>query len=178
MAERESPALQALHQGIQTELQGYTFYRKAAAVIQDPKGRRVFEGLMKDEQMHLRLLKVQYSALVSEGRWLAMEQARELEPGQEVELVFPQDDNTLADMLPEGAGDLKALEIALKFERDGYQLYEKSAAQTNDAQGKALYEFLAEQEQMHYDFIHRAKEYLQTEGAWYFDEQELPFFEG
>ncbi|MBN1485379.1 MAG: ferritin family protein [Chloroflexia bacterium] len=177
--DEHSPVLQALHQGIQTELQGRSLYRKAAEVVQDPKGRQVFASLVHEEEMHLHLLKVQYGALVSEGRWLEMEQAQELQPGQEVETVFPQDDTALADLLPEeGANDLRALELAMQFERTGYQLYEKLAEETDDPKGQEMYAFLAEQEQQHFEFIQRAQEYLQTEGSWYFDEEELPMFEG
>ena len=176
--EPSNPVLQALHQGIQTEIQGLTMYRKAAERTQDPQGKQVFERLSQDERIHLRLLKVQYGALVSEGHWVVLEQARELEPGREVEELFPQSDEALAALLPADADDLQALELALEFERKGYHMYRRLAEETEDAAGRALYEFLAEQEQHHYDLIQRAHEYLQTQGAWYFDEQERPFFEG
>lgn len=174
----KEPVLQALHQGIQTEIQGLTFYRKAAARTGDPKGQEVFRSLMRDEEMHLRLLQVQYGALVDEGRWLEMEQARELEPGRAVATLFPQEDEALAALLPAGGDDLQALQLALDFEHRGYQMYRRQAEETTDPAGRALYEFLAAQEQKHYDFIHRALEYLQTQGAWFYDERELPFFEG
>jgi len=176
--EQKNPALQALHQGIQTELQGLTLYRKAAVLTQDDKGRAVFNSLVHEEKMHLRLLKVQYGAVVSEGQWLAMEQARELEPGRDVEVLFPQEDDALAALLPDEPDDLKALELALDFERKGYKMYRRLAEETDDPAGRDLYDFLADQEQKHYEFIQRAQEYLQTQGAWYFDEQELPMFEG
>jgi len=178
MDQKPGPALQALHQGIQTELQGWTFYRKAGERTQDPNGQQTFQSLMHEEEGHLDLLKVQYGAMVSEGRWLAMEQARELAPGREVEAIFPPDDDTLAALLPAQPDDLKALEIALDFERKGYQTYRRLAQETADPAGRALYEYLAAQEQRHYDFIQRAQEYLQTKGTWYFDERELPMFEG
>ena len=80
--------------------------------------------------------------------------------------------------LPAEADDAKALEIALDFERTGWQTYQRLAQETTDPAGRALYEFLGRQEQKHYDYIHRALEYLRTQGAWYYDEQELPMFEG
>jgi len=178
MQEQTSPALQALHQGIQTELQGLTFYRKAAERTRDPQGRQVLNSLAHEEVGHLHLLKVQYGALAGGGRWVEMEKARELEPGREVEAIFPQSDDTLVQLLPAEADDAKALEIALEFERKGYQTYQRLAQETADPAGHALYDFLGQQEQRHYDFIHRALEYLQTQGAWYFDEKELPMFEG
>ncbi|MGC8960671.1 MAG: ferritin family protein [Chloroflexia bacterium] len=176
--ESGNPVLQALHQGIQTELQGRTFYRKAAERSRDPKGQEVFRSLMRDEEMHLRLLQVQYGALVDEGRWLEMEQARELEPGRAAAILFPQEDEALAALLPAEGDDLRALQLALDFEHRGYQMYRRRAGETDDPAGRALYDFLAAQEQKHYDFIHRALEYLQTQGAWFYDERELPFFEG
>jgi len=178
MHEKASPALQALHQGIQTELQGLTFYHKAAGQTRDPLGKQVLLSLAHEEVGHLRLLKVQYGALATDGHWVDMEKARELEPGREVEQIFPQADDTLVKLLPAQADDTKALEIALEFERKGYQLYQRLAKDTADPAGRALYEFLGQQEQRHYDFIQRALEYLQTQGAWYHDEKELPMFEG
>lgn len=178
MQPNETPALQALHQGIQTEIQGLTFYRKAAELTSDPKGKEVLQSLAHEEVTHLHLLKVQYGALAGDGQWVAMEKARELTPGREVEEIFPQSDDTLVRLLPAEADDTKALEIALDFERTGWQMYQRLAQETTDPAGRALYEFLGKQEQRHYDFIHRALEYLQTQGAWYYDEQELPMFEG
>jgi len=178
MQEKNSPALQALHQGIQTELQGLTFYRKAAERTLDPKGKEALQSLAHEEVGHLHLLKVQYGALAGDGHWVAMERARELTPGRAVEEIFPQSDDTLVRLLPPGADDAKALEIALDFERTGWQTYQRLAQETADPAGRALYEFLGRQEQKHYDYIHRALEYLRTQGAWYYDEQELPMFEG
>ena len=174
----KSPALRALHQGIQTELQGLTFYRRAMERTDDAAGRAAFGSLAREEEGHLRLLKTQYGSLVSTGHWLEMERAREAEPGHEVEEIFPRSDDALVQLLPPEAGDLEALEIALDFERKGYQTYRRLAGKTTDPAGRALYEFLAAQEQKHYDYIQRAHEYLQTQGAWYFDERELPMFEG
>ncbi len=174
----QSAVLQALHQGIQTELQGVTFYRKAGERTRDEKGREVFRSLAHEEVGHLRLLKVQYGSLAGGGQWLSMEQACELEPGAAVEQLFPQEDEALAALLPAEPDDLKALEIALDFERRGYRMYRRLAGETDDPAGRALYQFLGDQEQKHFDFIQRAYEYLQTQGAWYFDEQELPMFEG
>ncbi len=174
----KSAVLQALHQGIQTELQGLTFYRKAAERTADEKGRQVFRSLAAEEVNHLRLLKVQYGAMASEGQWLDMELACELEPGREVEVLFPQEDDTLVKLLPEEPDDLSSLQLALDFERRGFQMYKRLAGETDDQAGQALYQFLAEQEQKHYEFIQRAQEYLNTQGSWYFDERELPMFEG
>ena len=176
--QKQVPTLQALHQGIQIELQGLTFYRKAAELTADLKGRETLSSLAHEEVGHLHLLQVQYGSLTSRGQWLDMERARELEPGREVETLFPQADDTLARLLPAQADDVRALEIALDFERGGYQMYQRLAQATDDPAGRAMYEFLGQQEQKHYDFIHRALEYLKTQGAWYFDEQEKPFFEG
>jgi rubrerythrin len=170
--------LEALHQGIQVEIQGLTFYRRAIERTEDVRGKEVWRSLVHEEQMHLHLLKVQYGALVGEGRWLSMERARELAPGRDVEELFPADDNALVDLLPAGADDLAALGVALEFERGGYQMYRRLAQETSDPAGRALYQFLGDQEQKHFDLIHRAQEYLQTQGAWYYDEQELPMFEG
>ncbi len=178
MSQGIDAALRALHQGIQTELQGKAFYAKASSLTRDELGRHAFQSLMREEEQHLRLLKAQYGSLVSEGRWLELEQARTLEVGREVESIFPTDDQSLAALLPEEADDLRALEIALEFERKGYTTYRHNATEADNPEARRLYEFLAAQEQRHFEFIQRAHEYLKTRGAWYYDERELPMFEG
>jgi hypothetical protein len=66
----------------------------------------------------------------------------------------------------------------LDFERRGYEMYSREAKQASAPAEKAMWEFLAKAEDLHYKFLFDTHEYLATNGAWYFDAQEFPFFEG
>jgi len=81
-------------------------------------------------------------------------------------------------ILPPKATDLDALKLAMDFELQGYEAYVKAGQETDDPKGKKVFEFLAKQENSHYVFLQKTYDYLTSKGAWYFDEQEFPMFDG
>jgi len=169
-------ALTALEKAMEIERQGEAFYKEAAERIQDPMGKAVFQTLAKDEIEHLRLLQAEYETIHNEKEWMELDEARVCEPQTPLK-VFP-DKRDAALMIPADATDLDALELAMKLEEEGYNLYVKAGAETDDPQGKKVFDFLAKQENSHYAFLQKTYEYLTTEGAWYFDEEEFPMFDG
>lgn len=169
-------ALTALEKAMEIERQGEAFYKEAAERIQDPMGKAVFQTLAKDEIEHLHLLQAEYETIYNEKEWMELDQARVCEPQTPLE-VFP-DKRDAALMIHADATDLDALELAMKLEDEGYNLYVKAGAETNDPKGKKVFDFLAKQENSHYAFLQKTYEYLTTKGAWYFDEEEFPMFDG
>ena len=51
--EKFTTVKEAIKTAIQMEKDGYAFYQKAAAQISSDMGRSVFEGIAKDELVHL-----------------------------------------------------------------------------------------------------------------------------
>ncbi|MFP3897302.1 MAG: hypothetical protein ACLFV5_10775 [Anaerolineales bacterium] len=193
-------ALDALKKGMSTEIWGRRFYQQAVARTDDVDGKKIFQSLVVEENAHLDILRGQYAALVGEGDWISAEEAREMvesvEPEewiadrwisvQQAETVaeaagpteiFPEAESA-EQLIPEDASDEEALEMAMEFEQKGYDLYRQEAEETEDPQEKAVWEFLAQAEDHHYTFLQETHEFLTNEGKWYFDERELPFFEG
>ncbi|NIV34312.1 MAG: hypothetical protein GWN58_34100, partial [Anaerolineae bacterium] len=72
MAEHDA-ALAALQMAIQTEIDGYGFYRKFAEQTGDPAARAMFERLAQDEAMHLELLRSVKATLEENGEWAEYE---------------------------------------------------------------------------------------------------------
>lgn len=169
-------ALTALEQAMENERQGKAFYEEAAAHIQDPLGKEVFQTLAREEVEHVRLLQAQYEAISREKEWMELDAARTCELQAPLKM-FP-DKRDVAFMIPADATDVAALELAMKFEEDGYRMYIKAGEETDDPKGKRMFKFLAKQENTHYAFLQKTHEYLTTEGAWYFDEEEFPMFDG
>jgi len=169
-------ALTALEKAMEIERQGEVFYQEAAEHVQDPMGKAVFQALARDEVEHLRLLQVQYEKISQDQEWLQLDEAKVCEPGTPLKLFPNKRDAKL--VIPKDASDLDALKLAMDFEAKGYERYVKAGAETDDPRGKEVFKFLAEQENSHYAFLQKTHEYLTTEGAWYFDEQEFPMFDG
>ncbi len=169
-------ALLALEKAMETERQGEAFYQELAAHVEDPSGREVFQTLADEEVEHVRMLQAQHESIANDGKWMTLESAQVCEPHTPLELFPNRRDASLT--ISSKTKDTDALKLAMEFEEKGYKAYIKFAKDTEDAEGKRMFEFLAKQENSHYLFLQKTLDYLTNQGAWYFDDQEFPFFEG
>lgn len=169
-------ALSVLRQAMGNELEGRALYLEAVERTEDELGQRMFRSLAQDEEGHLQILQVEYGAITGTGGWLDLKATQREEPDPSLRF-FPQEE-AIERLIPEDASDLDALKIAMDFERRGYRLYEKAAAETSDPTAQAVFRFLVEEESRHFALLDNAHDYLANQGIWYFDDLEKPFFEG
>jgi rubrerythrin len=169
-------ALAALEKAMEVERQGKVFYEEAAGRVQDAAGKAVFQTLAQDEVEHIRLLQAEYDQIAKGSEWMELDEAKVCEPQMPLKLFPNQRDAALA--IPANAKDVDALKLAMDFEERGYKAYKKAQKETADPNGKKVFAFLAKQENNHYVFLQKTYDYLTNEGAWYFDEQEFPMFDG
>lgn len=185
-------ALAALAYAAVNEQEGYRFYMRVAEHVRDAKGKALFRGLAEDEVKHYHILMAEHQSLAGGGSWLSLEQALaaavpaidEFEPrvtnvaGAAVpqERLFPQADEAIA-AIDAGTGDLAAVDMALTAEKRGYDIYRKAAREATDANARAAYELLMAEEDRHYEWLRQSRSYLASNET-YWDDSELPFFEG
>lgn len=169
--------LEVLRRGMSTELWGQRFYQEAIGRTQAEDGKKVFQSLVEEENKHLDILRGQYAAVSGSTEWVSIQQAQALAASVDPTQIFPQA-SSAEQLIPAGATDAQALQLAMDFEKRGYDFYTQEAAQAVSAEAKTMWEYLAKAENLHFAFLQKTHEYLTTNGVWYFDEQELPFFEG
>lgn len=169
--------LQVLEKGMSTELWGMRFYEQAAARTSSPDGKRVFESLVAEETRHLEILCGEYAAVTQGKGCVTLEEARALAASVSPTEIFPEA-KAAEELIPADFSDAQALQMAMEFEERGYKTYAQAAQEATSPQEKEMWGFLAKAEDMHYTFIQKTHEYLTTNGVWFFDERELPFFEG
>lgn len=165
MEEERTEALGALRQAMRLEAEGREFYLKAAETTQDEKGRETFRTLAEDEENHLHLVQRQYDALRSDGQWVHLPEVRETQ----IDLgkpLFPKEREALERGAAAKSSDLDALLFGLDIETRSYELYRKAALETPAALGRAMYGFLAEEEQSHFDILMMRYEYLSGPVGW------------
>jgi len=155
-------ALQALRQAIRLEEDGYKFYTEAAERTADPYGREMFLSLADDEKLHLRIVRDQYEALNAGKGWVSFSEAVEVEPVDLDKPLFLPERETIGP----GASDTDALLFAMQVENESYELYRKATTETADPVGKAMYQFLASQERVHFDILMLNYEHLVSAGSW------------
>jgi rubrerythrin len=61
---------------------------------------------------------------------------------------------------------LTALQMAIQTEIDGHNFYQKFAAQTEDANARAMFERLARDEIMHLELLRNTRAMLEESGEW------------
>ncbi len=183
-------ALGALRWAMEGERRGYRFYLEASERSADPAGKSTFRHLAGAEEDHLRLLIVEHESLTAGRGWVDPEKAMASQIEVDITIpFFPGDEgvsgknespfgDTWAAYEVDGiAGDLAALEFGMEMERRFFKMYEKAAAEASDAAGRKAYEFLMNEENGHFKLLQDAHSYLSDNEHWW-DDQELPFFEG
>jgi len=142
-------ALMALNIAMQTEKDGHEFYLSAAERTSDPQGKALFTSLAADELEHLRLLEDQKETLTEKQRWLPHSEPGEEAKRTKVERAPIFSREALAQDINTYTSELSALRMALLIEKDAVSFYSKAASETDDANCKAMYQYLVEMEKGH-----------------------------
>lgn len=148
MADLEA-TLAALQMAIQTELDGYSFYKKFARQTEDPGAQAMFERLAEDEVMHLELLRNTKAVLEQSGQWAEYQEAA-LEPIKGAPIFSRQrvEQNVVAY-----TSDMSALRMAYLIEKDAVDFYRRAAQETDDPNGQRMFLDLVKLEQGHLDLL-------------------------
>jgi rubrerythrin len=177
MKEGTTAALSVLREAVRNELDGKAMYLQAAKRTKDELGQSMFRSFAKEEDEHIHILQVQYAGVSQSGDWIDLEVARKAPRDPEL-ILFPQEEGEVQEIVPEGTSDLEALKIAMDFEQRAVRLYEKAAADSADPTSQSFYRQLAEWEGTHYRILDNSRDYLAHKGEWYFQELEMPMYEG
>lgn len=162
-------ALQAIETAIQIEKDGLAFYSEAARQTSDPAGRRMFETLARDETAHLRLFESVKASLLEEKGWPTPEQVAALNPARRLP-VFPPVKAGQPLELPQR--ELAALQRGLRAEEESIDFYTRQMEAAQDADARAMYAYLVEQEQGHRTILQGEYDYMTQTGFW-FDAREF-----
>jgi len=143
-----SQDLIALHMAIQTEIDGYEFYSRAAEQSHHPRTKALFQTVANDETAHREWLEAQKASLQQEGHWLP-KTAPQIQSGLDAIEGLPifAEDHILD--ITAHTSELTALRTAVLIEQDAVNFYQRAADQTDNPSGKEMYSFLADFEREH-----------------------------
>ena len=181
--------MEALQRAAVIEWHGYRFYMAAAEQTEDQRGKELFQGLARDETDHLHIILAELQVLEEGKSWLTYEEALETpvefditgpnpfpEVSEGTELLFPPVKEA-GGLVDQHATDVAAMELALAFEKRGYDMYKRQAELAADQAARQAYEILAREENRHYTWIQESLDYL-TENETWWDADQFPMFEG
>ena len=153
-------ARDALRIAIATERSGLEFYRRAARLTRDARGRHVFRKLAEEEKEHLATLEARYAELLGQDPRL------ESHP---TFLFFKGAANGLfaagADELSRGVDDKAALRIGIRCERGSHRFFKRYGERFEDSEGKRIFLEFAEEEREHLELLMREYRALRARQA-------------
>jgi rubrerythrin len=161
----EKSPMNVLEEAKCLEQEGQAFYREAAKRVKNPKGKKLFRKLAKDEVMHERLIQRQILNLIKEGYWVELLETQ----GPACALVpsiFPQGRAGLEKAIKADPTEVDAVLTGLDVENKSYDLYRGQVESVKDPVAKKLYEFLAGQERNHFDLLMANYEAMVKSGGW------------
>ncbi len=161
MATEQTRTLEALQTAIRMELDGKQFYLKASRASSSESGKKLFQKLAEEEDVHRQKFEEIFKALAAGQSWPAVEAAISSLP--ELESVFARASGSIQP----AAGDLEAAQTAMDMENKTQDFYNERAAQAIFPAEKKYYEILAGQERIHHSVLLDYYEYLKNPVDWF-----------
>ena len=159
---------EALETAMRMEKEGIEFYSKAGKQTTHPMGKQMFLSFVEDEKEHLRILKNLAAEILSKED-LAYLQTKG--PKGRLKTAFQQNKSEVKEALASNPDDIQALKIAINMETEGYKYYKETAAQTSDADIKALLLRLGKDENDHFEILQNTLTFLVSSGDWFLWEE-------
>ena len=154
---------EAIETAIKMETDAINFYNEAANKTSHPFGREMFKGFIRDEARHLKMLQDMFK-----GREFEVEMVR---PRESIKTVFSMLKDEMMERAKAMESEMEAVNIALKFEKEGFDFYRKSASEAGTPKEKLLFEKLSVEENDHYTILLETQKFLENTGQWYMYEE-------
>jgi rubrerythrin len=156
---KETSVAKGLAIAIQTELEGYEFYRMAAAKCQDGGAKRMFESLAKDEVEHQRILKKQYDSIMKGGDFVPPKK-----PGRSrLRVKSPVFSKAFLASKKKKQFEMSALSVGVLLEQNAIEFYNKQGKHSRMPKAKKFFKELADWEGEHLRALLAQKQFLQRE---------------
>ncbi|MFH1084383.1 MAG: ferritin family protein [Chloroflexota bacterium] len=158
-------ALKVLSQALKLEQEGRAFYLQAAELARGSNGEALFRSLADDEAQHADMITRQLPALEGAGAYVLLPDAR-VQPIDAGKPLFPPQRAAIKAAVGADPGIVDALHLALEREVESYDLYARAAAETPDAAGRQMYQWLAGAERTHFNLLMSNYEAYVDRGGW------------
>ncbi|MGD2098530.1 MAG: ferritin family protein [Desulfobacterales bacterium] len=165
----EDKTTEILKCAILMEKRGQAFYRKVAQQASGEVVKRFFELMAEEESNHIKLLSDQFKAYQEAQQFTLIDMVDDCQSDIASQILSKhiRTEITAADY------EAAAISAAMSMEENAVKLYSERALATTDPNEKALYDWLADWETQHLNFLAEIDRDL-TEDIWY-DQNFWPF---
>jgi rubrerythrin len=158
--------LKIIKQAIINEVEGYEFYKMAAAKAPTVDSRRAFMEIAEEELKHITWLREMFVAIKNEA-------SDEFNIANVVEAHSPNLFNWKNIDRETAQIAVSVFGIGIQMERAAVEFYKKASEESNITEAKDLYKILTAWEQVHMSEFSNQYEKLKEE--WWNDQEYAPF---
>ena len=153
---RALTAARGLAIAMQTELEGYEFYKLATAKCKDNGAKKMFESLAKDEVEHHKILRERYYAIV-EGKDF---KTPKLVGKSKLKIKSPVFSKAFLVSKRQKHFEMSALTVGILLEQNAIEFFNEQCKKSNDPNNKKLFKELAAWEGEHLRALIAQKQFL------------------
>jgi rubrerythrin len=159
-----------LRAALETEIKGRDLYLQYGKTVKSSMAKEVFRNLATEELTHIEDIKA-FLKSGNMGEWLDVAGMTKEDSISEIKTLFGKLLSEMSGRVTSNDDDNKARDVAMQFEKNGYEYYEKAAKAAKSEKLQKFLEWLMEQEQAHYVFIRNAFDYMNHPDSWYASEE-------
>ncbi len=150
------------------EKKGEKHYREAAEAATDRFARKALVFLADEEVEHIRKID-QFNQHLLGGGEFDLESECALSLSDRVDTFLDESRHAGHIGKERDMTDIDAYDLAMKSEKEGYEMYASVEKSSMDDRLKQFFGFLAQEEQGHYKLLAASKKYLEDQ-SYYFEE--------
>lgn len=143
--QKKQDMIKVVKDAIMVEIKGQQLYQHAASQTQDVAAKAMFDMLAKDEDDHVRILKIQYKSLMEEGR-INLDDVHPAEVDHGSQSIVTDD---FKRTMKRGNFEMAVISIGCDLENKAIAYYKEHAAKAEDPDLKQLFTWLVEWEDGH-----------------------------
>ncbi len=163
--------IKAAKAALEMEDEGYKVYNDAANRSKNILGATTLKSIAEKELLHKKAIENFYAFLT----------------GQNISTVAFSDSSQWSEKIKREIFDhikgkleiysekedflLKAYEVAMEMEKRGYDFYKNISSSTDNPEAKKLFEFLAKEENIHFEILQDTHLYLSNPAEWFKKEE-------
>lgn len=145
--------IEALTDGIQSEIATYVFYLEAIKIVKDETMIPVLENLAMEEKKHFQILERQHDSLIRSEKWVSTADILNQEGLPEINKEMQDKHKDLITSVQKLKTTREILDMALKLEIEARDLFVRFEKLAESEEGKKTFKRLAGFEEGHAKLI-------------------------
>jgi rubrerythrin len=155
--------MNAIEAAIQLKSKAIEYYKKALSDCRHPAGKRMFEVILKDEELHLESLQKLLNDIT--------EDIDKLTPIKNVKNALESIKEDMRVRTACSFDDVEAFRIAMDVEKECLDFFRKQVTKSNSDYERTLLTKIAREEEEHFKIFANTYEFLNDTGNWYMWEE-------